>query len=372
MTVHAPLSPQELRAVETRSAVTRRRLANAETPLIRNCWYVALRADEVSRELVCREILGTRIVFYRTEAGAPVALQDRCGHRSFPLSQSRLDGDTIVCGYHGLRYGASGTCIEVPGQASVKGRFGVQSFPLVERGPFLWIWPGDPALADVASIPDMPFIGDGWDVQIGYLPAPGNYVHLHENLLDLSHLTFLHEKTFGTPEYAQAPVEIRIDDETIEAWRNVECVLPAIYADALGWAGERALRQSGSRFVSPALHVNSGLFRNLERPAAAAEEPGIRVAQIITPRNQDSTHYYFALCRNFALDDRSVGPKMLKGLEGAFAEDLFALEEVRRAVAETGHAPAEFDIPTDRAGVEMRRRIYLMAQAEAGEPRQGK
>jgi phenylpropionate dioxygenase-like ring-hydroxylating dioxygenase large terminal subunit len=371
MTVHAPLSPQELRAVETRSAVTRRRLANAETPLIRNCWYVALLANEVSRALVCREILGTRMVFYRTEAGAPVALQDRCGHRSFPLSKSRLEGDTIVCGYHGLRYGASGTCVEVPGQAGVKGRFGVQAFPLVERGPFVWIWPGDPALADPALIPDMPFIGEGWDVQIGYMEAPGNYVHLHENLLDLSHLTFLHEKTFGTPEYAQAPVEISIGEDVIEAWRNVECVLPAVYADPLGWVGEKALRQSGSRFVSPGLHVNLGRFRNLERPSDTGGEPGIRVAQIITPRNQHATHYYFALCRNFALDDPAIGPKMLKGLEGAFAEDLFALEEVRRAGIEAGHAPSEFDIPTDKAGVEMRRRLHLLAEAEAGHDKAG-
>lgn len=363
--MQAPLSPRELAAGDARSQVTRRRLANANTPLIRNCWYVALRGDEVSRALVRREILGVQTVFYRTEAGAPVALQDRCGHRSFPLSKSRLEGDTIVCGYHGLRYGSSGTCIEVPGQAGVKGRFGVRAFPLVERGPFVWIWPGDPALADPALIPDMPWLGEGWDVQIGYMEAPGNYVHLHENLLDLSHLTFLHETTFGTPEYAQAPVEISIGEDVIEAWRNVECMLPAIYADPLGWVGQKAIRQSGSRFVSPALHVNLGMFRNLDRPTEPGQEPLIRVGQIITPRNQHATHYYFALCRNFALDDPTVGPKMLKGLQGAFAEDLFALEEVRLAGVETGYAPSEFDIPTDKAGVEMRRRIHLMAEAEA-------
>src|SRR5690606_18523211 len=94
-----------------------------------------------------------------------------------------------------------------------------------------------------------------WDIQIGYVNVRGSYVHLHENLLDLSHLSFLHEKTFGTPEYAATPTETKIDGNDIQVWRHVPCVLPALYAKPLGWEGMKAIRHSGSQFVSPALHV---------------------------------------------------------------------------------------------------------------------
>lgn len=362
-----PLSPHELRSLARRSRQSRRGLADADTPFITNMWYVALRADELGPHLTRRVLLDIPVVLYRTTTGEPVALQDRCGHRSFPLSKSDLVDDTIVCRYHGLRYNRRGLCIEIPGQAAVRGRFGIRAFPVVERGPFIWIWPGDPELADPALVPVQPWLESaGWDVQIGYAHVRGNYVHLHENLLDLSHLTFLHAKSFGTPEYARAPVEMKIEPDNIEAWRHVECVLPDLYAKALGWEGERAMRRSGSQLVSPGLHVNTGIFENLERAMQPVPTPMVKVSQIITPETKDATHYYYALCRNFSLDDPTVGPTMLRGLSGAFAEDAFALESIADQPAPVEPAPAlEFDIPTDRAGLEMRRRFHRLAMAEA-------
>lgn len=93
-------------------------MADRDTPFIHNEWYVAAFSDEVGRQLLARTLLGKRVVFYRTEAGKAIALADRCAHRSFPLSASELDGDAIVCGYHGFRYNAEGDCIEVPAVAT--------------------------------------------------------------------------------------------------------------------------------------------------------------------------------------------------------------------------------------------------------------
>ena len=65
-------------------------MANRETPLIRNAWYVAARSDEISRALFSRQYLGISTVLFRKEDGTPVALQNRCCHRSFPLSEGKL------------------------------------------------------------------------------------------------------------------------------------------------------------------------------------------------------------------------------------------------------------------------------------------
>ena len=117
------------------------------TPLARDQWYVAAYGTEVSRTFLARTILGEPIVFYRTaQDGRVVALADRCVHRRYPLSESRLDGDTIVCGYHGFTYDTSGTCVFVPGQQRIPRTARVASYPVAEVDSFVWVWIGDPEL----------------------------------------------------------------------------------------------------------------------------------------------------------------------------------------------------------------------------------
>ena len=131
------------------------------TAFARDQWYVAAYATEVSRTFLARTILGEPIVFYRTaQDGRVVALADRCVHRRYPLSESRLDGDTIVCGYHGFTYDTSGTCVFVPGQQRIPRTARVASYPVVEVDSFVWVWIGDPELADETLIPRAPHMAD--------------------------------------------------------------------------------------------------------------------------------------------------------------------------------------------------------------------
>ena len=76
-----------------------------------------------------------------------VAFDDRCAHRGFPLSRGRVDGDRLVCGYHGCAYRADGRCVHVPTQPDVPIGMRVRTFPTLEEPPFVWIWPGAPAAA---------------------------------------------------------------------------------------------------------------------------------------------------------------------------------------------------------------------------------
>src|SRR3954462_4679144 len=126
------------------------------TSFARNQWYVAAYGREVGRDLLARTVLGEPLVLYRTEAGEVVALADRCVHRRFPLSESRLDGDRVVCGYHGFTYDTSGACVYVPGQKRIPRTARVASYPVVERDALIWVWIGDPALADPQIIPRAP------------------------------------------------------------------------------------------------------------------------------------------------------------------------------------------------------------------------
>lgn len=342
-------------------------MAGAETRFIHNAWYVIAESSTVGRKPLARTVLGHSIVLYRTESGTAVALKNRCCHRSFPLSHGRLEGDTLVCGYHGLRYDHTGRCIEIPMQKSVPSSVRVKAYRTAERGPFVWIWMGEASCADLEALPHQEWMDHpDWDARWGYLHVNGSYVHLHENLLDLSHLSFLHANTFGTPEYARAPVESRIDGADIQVWRHVECHLPPIYAQPLGWSGVKTLRSSGSQFVAPGLHVNTGIFRNLEQPQnSEATLPTVKVAQLITPETAHSTHYWTLQARNFARGDAEISEFMISQQMAAFREDVFAIESITALEAlEAGQPFPEISLRSDKAGVLMRRRLRQLADLE--------
>lgn len=186
-------------------------LANIHTPLLKNHWYVAARSNEIGRELLGRYILERNIVFYRKLNGTPVALQNRCAHRSFPLSESHLVEDSIVCGYHGIRYNAEGVAVDVPCQKNCPKNIRVRHYPVKEFGPLIWIWMGDPELADESLIPDVAYLDSpDWTYASGQYHVPGNYLLMHENLCDLSHFAFLHGSTFRLPALMRScPLRLR-------------------------------------------------------------------------------------------------------------------------------------------------------------------
>ncbi|MEM7469580.1 MAG: aromatic ring-hydroxylating dioxygenase subunit alpha [Pseudomonadota bacterium] len=360
-------SNAELELRKKRALVAGSRRADQNTPLIKNCWYVIARSSEVSRSPIARDILGTSVVMFRKENGDPVALQNRCAHRSFPLVNGKLEGDVLTCGYHGLQYDCSGQCIAIPMQERKPTGIAVKAYAVKEYGDFVWMWGGNATEADDEAFPSMPWLADkDWKVEVGHLEIDSNYVHLHENLLDLSHLSFLHESSFGTPEYARAPVEMSIEDNDIQVWREVKCVLPDIYAKPLGWQNQQALRRSGSQFLTPGLHLNTGILRNLEISEAQQQPlPMVKVLQLITPASQFKTLYWYAQCRNFEIDNDEMGAFMIKANGIAFAEDQFALEEIAKIQAFDRDADYfEADIATDKAGITMRTRLKELADAE--------
>jgi phenylpropionate dioxygenase-like ring-hydroxylating dioxygenase large terminal subunit len=350
-------------------------MADRTTPFIFNEWYVAAFTQEIGRTLLKRKILGRNLVLFRTTAGKPAALDDRCAHRSFPLSASKLDGDTIICGYHGLRYDAEGNCIEIPSQPQKcpKG-IGVARYPLVDRGPLTWIWMGAPELADPNKIPQQPWLeATDWERSQGYFALPASYVCLHENLLDLTHLSYLHAASFGTADYAAAPHETVIEEDSEAHARGtyprfvlnrsvVPTTLPPVWAKPTGILGNTAARIVSSEFVSPALHVVTVRFHDTALPASERAEFKVRTAHLPTPETLTSTHYFVVHGRDFARDKPAVTQFMHEQLFRAFEEDVAGLAAVERTLAEAGDDAYEISVASDRASVAMRR--YLKRRSD--------
>jgi vanillate monooxygenase len=171
---------------------------------LRNQWYCAALAHEIGKAPLGRVFLGEPVVMFRTADGTICALEDRCCHRRAPLSLGKVEGDNLRCGYHGFLYDASGRVVWVPGQDRVPPDARVRSYPIVDRHGYVWIWMGDPALADPAKAPDFFWNDDpAWAAWSGYLPIACNYMLLVDNLMDLSHVPVLHAGLLGVAEDTQ-------------------------------------------------------------------------------------------------------------------------------------------------------------------------
>lgn len=180
---------------------------------LRNCWYMAgWSADFPASGLTPVTLVDEPVVFYRTPDGALVALEDRCCHRLAPLSHGRVEGSDLRCLYHGLKFAPDGACIEMPGRDVVPRTMKVRAYPVVERHSAAWIWMGDPARADPALIHDFIGVEDPrWHMLPGRMDYEANYRLIQDNLLDLSHVSWVHRNTFG-----------RGSDATNRAWQEAE------------------------------------------------------------------------------------------------------------------------------------------------------
>jgi phenylpropionate dioxygenase-like ring-hydroxylating dioxygenase large terminal subunit len=345
------------------------RFADHTTPLIHESWYVAGFSEEISRTIVSRKILGTEIALYRTLAGEPVAVRNRCPHRSFPLAKGRLEGDVLRCGYHGMAFDASGHCVSMPSMPIVPSNANVRGYPVVERFPLVWIWMGDADHADESLIPDTSWLNDpAWKSVRGSYHIKTDYVAMHENLLDQTHFPFLHPGTVGTPEYARSKLDVRREGDVIiidRALRNA--APPGIYGVPMKLMDKRVDRFSEARFSSPAIHTAfaSVVDRSDEsRP----ETYRFNITHLITPETNETIHYWWFNSRNQRIDDPEADEFLLKASEQAYLEDVEALEWILQTV--TGDAQQQFDLnfAPDKPGLLMRRVLFERAQAEQPQP----
>lgn len=337
---------------------------------IRDQWYVAAYSQEVGRELLARTVLGEPLVFYRTAAGDPVALADRCVHRRYPLSQSSLDGDNVVCGYHGFTYEPGGSCVSVPGQQRIPRTARVRSYPVVEQDSFVWVWIGEDDKADRALIPRAPWL-DSHDYTTvrGMEPLAARSGLLVDNLMDLSHETYLHGGYIGTPEVANTPITTEVDDErgVIYVSRHMddaEC--PPFYAKSTGIDG-RITRWQDIEYRPPCLYV----LHSRIAPVGVLPGPGntdpdafhVEVVYAITPETEHSTHDFWSVARDFALEDEEVTEFLRGSNRTVVLQDVVALDILEQVVSTEAEGYQELSVNIDTGGLAARRILARMAQA---------
>jgi phenylpropionate dioxygenase-like ring-hydroxylating dioxygenase large terminal subunit len=340
---------------------------------VRNAWYVAAWDHEIGREMLRRVVLGEPVLLYRREDGAPVALEDRCCHRQAPLSMGKLIGDIVKCPYHGLEFNSSGTCVRVPSQERVPPSARVRSYPVAERNHWIWIWTGDPAKADPALIEDFHWMDDPqWRFGGSYLKVEANYLLLVENLLDTTHLPFLHPTTLGTDAFAKSEFEVAREGDRIQVARWLMDKPPAPFHKQMGGFpdGMNVDRWQIAHFGPPCfvkLDVGSA-------PAGAGARQGDRSKGMnmwnlnaITPETERTAHYFYAQAYNFKLDQRWISDLVRSQVTKAFLEDM-AMIKAQQQNMDLGASPA-VNLGQDKAWIVMRQIIDRLVKEEQQAPR---
>lgn len=309
---------------------------------IKNCWYVAGWGTEVPADgFLARTIINLPLALWRDSQGKVVALEDRCCHRGAPLSIGRKEGDWVRCMYHGLVYDKSGRCIFAPGQERIPPKVKVRAFPVVERHRWIWVWMGEPALADESLIPDTRWLDhpDWRSKDGGLLHYDCNHLLIADNLLDFSHLPFVHPTTLGgSPDYAAVLPKVERMERGVRLTKWVFDTDPPAYSAKYGGyaPGSKADRWMFYDFIAPGvLLMDSGMV-----PAGQGNQDGFRDhaiafrgCQALTPETENSTHYFFAHAHNFLIDQPQVTEEIHQGVVTAFEEDRALIMAQQRNLA---------------------------------------
>ncbi|MEO3937416.1 aromatic ring-hydroxylating dioxygenase subunit alpha [Dermatophilaceae bacterium Soc4.6] len=330
---------------------------------VKNAWYVVAWSTEVARDPVSRRVGDDPLVLFRTQDGTAVCLSDRCAHRGYPLSAGRVVGDSVECGYHGFTFGCDGVCTRVPGQSTVPGKARVRTYPLHEKDGWVWVWTGDPALADPAALPDTHWMTDpGWATVTHSYRFECRADLIHDNLLDLTHESFIHRTTVGDDYIYEHGITVEVDGTTVTVDRLMPGVeAPPLYAATMGIEGLYDRFHATQFHVPGHLTLHSGITGQ-GRP----REEGylIKVLNAVTPLDEHTAHYYYAFSRNFAVDDDAATEELRTGLGVVLDEDAEALRLQELALA--SRPPGERDrLVAQDAGVAKAR--HVMARLLAAE-----
>lgn len=334
---------------------------------LKNCWYAAALERELGRTLLARTVCNQPIVLFRAENGQPVALEDRCCHRSLPLSLGKLVGDRLQCGYHGLEYDADGRCVRIPGQSTIPPGAQVKSYPAIERHKFIWLWLGDPARAEAAAIPDMHWNDDpSWTGSTDLLHVKCGYRLVSDNLMDLTHEAFLHTATIGNEAVIENPIRTRRGEGTVQATRwMIGVEPPPLWKNAYGFKG-KVDRWQIINFIPPGNVVLDVGMCDAGTGAPEGDRTHgaqARVLNAITPETERSCWYFWGFPRSFKRDDAALTERLHQGVVKTFNEDIAVLEAQQVSIERNPAAPI-IDVNADAGMVQSWRLTAERLEAE--------
>lgn len=335
---------------------------------LRNCWYQAGWSEELEAgRLLTRTILEEPIVLWRNGDNSLAALVDRCPHRFAPLSAGSLSDGEIACGYHGLVFRGDGRCTRNP-HGPVTCAMKITSFPVVERHGIIWLWMGDPEREDPGLIPDLSFIDETPPAAriYAYMPTTANYQIIVDNILDLSHLDYVHPETLGGMMTGAACDVQSGGDEILVEWRAHDAETPI---------GFKAMVPEGKCDVRIKVTWQApGLIVLDNAVTATGKEPDHDDHRLtlhnMTPESQTKTHYFMCTTRRFAVDDAGVTEQLRTALMRAFVEEdkpMLEKQQARMGNAEFWSLKPIL-LKIDSGAVRVRRKLDALITAEAREP----
>lgn len=331
-------------------------------------WYCAAFADEVTRAPLGRTLCDRQVVLYRTEAGEPVALADRCPHRQAPLSRGLLLGDNLECPFHGMLYAPDGSCLDVPSQKTVPRRARVRSYPVKDRDGHVWIWMGE-TKPEPALIPDMHWLVDPSLAAVkGMFEIRSHFLPTLDNLLDDSHLSFVHRKSIGTPKIVKAPIEIEGGDDWVGFSRwTLDTPPSAMHAKAGGFV-TNVDRWFIVRYVKPTtvlIDVGSAPVGSGAPRGDRSKGIGLFSNGTVTPSTASRCFYFWHTARTFGRDDPALSTLMLSEMTTTFAEDVDILEATQANRDRDRERIEPLNLAGDAVALKARRIIANLIAIEA-------
>ncbi len=342
-----------------------------------NTWYVAASSDELKDKPLGRTICNRPMAFYRGLDQQVHAVEDFCPHRGAPLSLGFVSEGKLVCGYHGLEMGCNGKTVAMPGQR-VKGFPAIGTYAAVERYGFIWVWPGDQEKADAAQIPEMEWHDNpDWAYGGGLYHVKADYRLMVDNLMDLTHETYVHSTSIGQPEIDETPCKTSVEGDTVITSRFMSDIpAPPFWKAALrakGLADDVQVdRWQVCRFTPPShvmievgvAHAGHGGY-----DAPAEHKVYSVVVDFITPETDTSMWYFWGMARKFKPEDAALTDEIREGQGKIFSEDLEMLE---RQQANLSAHPARqlLKLNIDAGGVQSRKIIDRLIAQEQSETQQ--
>ena len=335
-----------------------------------NQWYVAGFAWELKDKPVGRTLLGNPLVLFRTAEGQVAALEDRCCHRALPLSSGTLEGQGLRCGYHGLLFDATGQCLEVPGQAKVPSKARVQAWPVQERDQIIWIWFGSPEQPQPSSEPPTYEVHSSgeyvFEGGIYHYDAP--YQLIHDNLLDLSHLGYVHLRTIGgnASIHMNAQMRVESDEGSVRVIRHMPgSEPPPTYSAAYPFQG-KVDRWQEIEFLVSHLRIWTGAVDAGTEPLDDPRRGGFHMRGFhgVTPETETTSHYFWTIATNPKSDVEAIKAKVVEQTAMTFDEDKVVIEAQYRNMLEFGPRPM-IDIHVDVGANRARKIIEQLRQASA-------
>ena len=336
---------------------------------VRECWYVAGRSEDFGRSLSAVRMLGEDIAIYRDTRGMAIALEDACPHRKLPLSRGTIEGDNVVCGYHGLTFDCTGECVIAPTQLdNPPRRAAVHSYATEDRWGFLWLWMGDPAKADRDDILHIPnFDNPTWGKTAkGAMEMACHYLYITDNLLDPSHVAWVHLTSFAGAGTDNRPLDLEETERGVIVSRWIYDEPPAPYYKSMLPFGPNCDRKQHYECRLPSTAINMSVYAPVgeggpERDISANALVNFSY-NFITPVDEGHSRYFWFQHRNMHADDSALSERMFEGALMAFVEDKEVLEYVQTGMAnrKTGY----LNLGLDAGAMRFRSRVAKAISAE--------